>query len=509
MMSNNNSHHPASWEIVKLGDLAEHEKGKKPTKQASFQSILYSIPYINIRAFEEGIITSWTNGSDCRLCHESELLMVWDGSRSGLVGKGKDGALGSTLIRLNFPLIENQYAFYFFQLKYQEINSRTKGSGTPHVDPDLLWNYEFPVPPLNEQRRIVAKIEELFSELDKGVESLKTARAKLNVYRQTVLKHAFEGKLTAQWREENKDKLETPEQLLARIKQERAACYEQQLQKWKAAVKAWEEGSKSGKKPAEPKKPLELADVPDAWKGKLPQLPENWGWVRVGHCCDVVRGGSPRPAGDSRYYDGTIPFLKVADLTRTAGVYLDTHSFSIKEAGLHKTRLVEPPILMLSNSGATLGVPKVCRIGTTFNDGIAAFLGLDENDLLYHYYFWASKTLELRAINQGAAQPNLNTSLIEETFIPLCSKKEMQIVAREIERSLSTCDQLAADINAQIMKSVALRQSILKKAFSGQLVAQDPHDEPASALLDRIRAVREQAVKNNHAKKTKKKKMAA
>ena len=93
------------------------------------------------------------------------------------------------------------------------------------VRDQLLW-----LPPLREQHRIVTKIEELFSALDKGVESLKTAQAQLNVYRQAVLKHAFEGKLTAQWREENKDKLETPEQLLARIKQERAARYEQQLQ---------------------------------------------------------------------------------------------------------------------------------------------------------------------------------------------------------------------------------------------------------------------------------------
>ena len=293
--------------------------------------------------------------------------------------------------------------------------------------------------------------------------------------------------------------------MLARIKQDREARYEKQLQEWKAAVKEWEEGGKSGKRQARPKNPLEITEVPDALSDKLPPLPENWSWVRVGDLCEVVRGGSPRPAGNPRYYDGTIPFLKVADLTRTAGVYLDTHSFSIKEAGLRKTRLVEPPILMLSNSGATLGVPKVCRIKTTFNDGIAAFLGLDENDLLYHYYFWTSKTSELRAINQGAAQPNLNTSLIEETFIPLCSKKEMQIVAKDIGRSLSICDQLATDIDIQLANSEALHQSILKNAFSGQLVAQDPNDEPASVLLDRIEAEREQAAKNNHSKKTKKK----
>lgn len=211
-------------------------------------------------------------------------------------------------------------------------------------------------------------------------------------------------------------------------------------------------------------------------------------WVRVGDICDVVRGGSPRPAGDTRYYGGTIPFLKVADLTRTPGVYVDTYSFSIKQAGLRKTRLVDPPVLMLSNSGATLGVPKICRIRTTFNDGIAAFHGIEEDDLLYHYYFWASKTAELRSIRQGAAQPNLNTGLIRDVVIPLCSKSEMQIVARCIERSLSICDQMDATIDSQLAGLEALRQSILRKAFSGELVEHDPNDEPASALLERIKA---------------------
>ena len=104
------------------------------------------------------------------------------------------------------------------------------------------------MPPKNEQHRIVAKIEELFSELDKGIESLKTARAQLDIYRQAVLKHAFEGKLTAQWREENKDKLEKPEQLLARIKQERETRYERKLKESKAAVKEWEGEGEQGEK---------------------------------------------------------------------------------------------------------------------------------------------------------------------------------------------------------------------------------------------------------------------
>lgn len=481
---------PETWEVVRLGSFVESEKGKKPKKQVRERSSSYAMPYINIQAFEEGVIDSWTDGEGCRICHDSDFLMVWDGSRSGLVGKGMKGALGSTLVRINFPSIENQYAFYFLQSKYEQINSRTKGSGTPHVDPELLWNYEFPVPPRNEQRRIVAKIEELFSGLDKGVENLKLAREQLKVYRQAVLIHAFEGRLTARWREENNDKLEDREQLLARIRQEREARYQIQVEQWDIANKAWMEAGRSGKKPAKPRKSLDIDHSPNALSRKLPDLPEGWMWVRIGSLCEVVRGGSPRPAGDTRYYGGTIPFLKVADLTRTAGVYIETHSYSIKEAGLHKTRLVDPPVLMLSNSGATLGVPKICRIRTTFNDGIAAFLGLDANDLTYHYYFWVSKTSELRAINQGAAQPNLNTRLIQDVMIPLCSREEMQIVARDIGRALSICDQLNADIDAQLAKSQSLRQSILKRAFSGQLVEQDPNDEPASALLARIQAER-------------------
>ena len=359
---------------------------------------------------------------------------------------------------------------------------------------------------MEEQHRIVAKIEELFSELDKGVESLKAACAQLKIYRQAVLKHAFEGKLTAQWREENKDKLETTEQLRARIKQERTVRYELQLKNWETSVKKWEKVGKSGRKPSKPKKPSEMADVHQNVIAFLPGLPEGWCGVRIGDCCEVVRGGSPRPADDTRYYNGSIPFLKVADLTRTGGVYLDTHSFTIKEAGLHKTRLVEPPILMLSNSGATLGVPKVCRIKTTFNDGIAAFLDLDLDDLLYHYYFWASKTFQLRAINQGAAQPNLNTDLIKETVIPLCTHAEMQIVANHIGRLLSMCDQLVAGVESQLLKIDALRQLVLKKAFSGQLVAQNSHDEPASVILERIKAERELVYKSRKGgKKTRKK----
>ncbi|MBF0112962.1 MAG: restriction endonuclease subunit S, partial [Desulfamplus sp.] len=150
---------PNSWVVKRLGDYVESEKGKKPKSQSLVKTDTHIFPYIDIKAFEEGVFDSWTDGEGCRFCSESDLIMVWDGSRSGLVSKGVNGALGSTLTRINFPKILNDYAFYFLQSKYLELNTKAKGSGTPHVNPDLLWNYKFPLPPLNEQHRIVTKIE--------------------------------------------------------------------------------------------------------------------------------------------------------------------------------------------------------------------------------------------------------------------------------------------------------------------------------------------------------------
>ena len=191
------------WEVVKLGEFATHEKGKKPKNQKTKKDQVFEYPYVNIAAFEKGFIETYTDGEKCRFCFEDDFLMVWDGSRSGLVGKGINGALGSTIVRINFPGIKNDYAYHFLSSKYQDINTRAKGSGTPHVDPYLLWNYDFSIAPLPEQRAIVAKIEALFSDLDQGIADLKKAQDQLKVYRQAVLKKAFEGELTKEWRERN------------------------------------------------------------------------------------------------------------------------------------------------------------------------------------------------------------------------------------------------------------------------------------------------------------------
>ena len=206
------------------------------------------------------------------------------------------------------------------------------------------------VPPAAEQRRIVAKVEELFSELDKGIESLKAARAKLDVYRQAVLKHAFEGKLTAQWREENKDKLETPEQLLSRIQRKREARYEQQLKEWKDAAEEWEDTGRNGKRPPRPRKPKDSAFIGNA--GSFVALPAGWRWTSASEIADLVTDGTHQTP---TYARSGVPFISVKDI-RHGRINFDDCKFISRDEhqALIRRCHPEPGDLLITKSG-TIG----------------------------------------------------------------------------------------------------------------------------------------------------------
>jgi type I restriction enzyme S subunit len=187
--------------------------------------------------------------------------------------------------------------------------------------------------------------------------------------------------------------------------------------------------------------------------------------------CDVVRGGSPRPAGSPIYYNGSIPFLKVADITKNDFKYLKTYTTTIKEAGLSKTRYVAAHTLMLTNSGATLGVPKICAFATTFNDGIQAFLNIpDDISKEYLYYFFRSKTRWFRDwVARGQGQPNLNTDMVKQMEFPLLPLSEQQQIVSYLDNLQSKIDELKR-LQSETQKELdALMPSILDKAFKGEL----------------------------------------
>ena len=235
-------------------------------------------------------------------------------------------------------------------------------------------------------------------------------------------------------------------------------------------------------------------------------VPNGWEWCRIVSLADVVRGGSPRPAGSPIFYDGSIPFLKVADLTRESSIYVKSFSSTIKEAGLSKTRLVKAGTLLLTNSGATLGVPKICTFDTTFNDGVAAFLSLDERLKIYVYWFFCYMTDLYRNINQGTAQPNLNTDIIKMTLVPIPPYKEQIRIIEQLgnispiiafyEKAQDELDEL----NESIPKLI--KQSILQEAIRGKLVPQIAEEGTAKDLLKQIKEEKQKLVKEGKLKKS-------
>ena len=177
--------------LVELGSILHFEKGKKPISQSDSPADGF-LPYVDIEAFETGKIKQYTDGTKCTPCDDGDILIVCDGSRSGLVGRAVKGYVGSTLAKISADCLSDQYLFHFVQGKYALLNTKKKGTGTPHLNQELLKQQKLIVPSYSEQERIVSRIEELFSQLDAGVETLKKTKAQLAVYRQAVLKEAFE-----------------------------------------------------------------------------------------------------------------------------------------------------------------------------------------------------------------------------------------------------------------------------------------------------------------------------
>lgn len=182
--------------LVELGSILHFEKGKKPILQSDSPDDGF-LPYVDIEAFETGKIKQYTDGTKCTPCDDGDILIVCDGSRSGLVGRAVKGYVGSTLAKISADCLSNQYLFRFVQGKYALLNTKKKGTGTPHLNQELLKQQKLIVQSYSEQERIVARIEELFSQLDAGVETLKKTKAQLAVYRQAVLKEAFSSELSS------------------------------------------------------------------------------------------------------------------------------------------------------------------------------------------------------------------------------------------------------------------------------------------------------------------------
>jgi type I restriction enzyme, S subunit len=210
--------------------------------------------------------------------------------------------------------------------------------------------------------------------------------------------------------------------------------------------------------------------VPEGYKQtEVGVVPEDWEVRKISSIGDVVRGGSPRPAGDPRFFNGSyVPWLTVASLTNIPvhqlNVY-ETHG-GLTEEGAKRSRTLERGTIIIANSGATLGVAKILDIQCCANDGIAAVINQKCGDKQYICHFINTKTKELReVVATGNGQPNLNTTLIKELLVPFPPLLEQQTIAQ----ALSDVDALIASLDKLIAKQRQLKTAAMQQLLTGKM----------------------------------------
>ena len=411
-------------------------------------------------------------------------------------------AFGSTefhVLRAKDQVQPSWLAYFLSQSAFRRLarQNMTGSAGQLRVATTWLSDALIPVAPATEQTRIVAKLEELLSDLDAGVAELKAAQKKLAQYRQSLLKAAVEGALTAEWRTQHQP-TETGAQLLQRILQERRARWEaRQLAKFaeqgKTLPKDWQ------KKYPEPVQP-------DA--SGLPQLPQGWVWATIDQIAQVGTGVTPLRSKSAYFNEGTIPWVTSGALNSEA---VASATELVTELALKECRLELYPVgsllVAMYGEGKTRGKCSELRIPATINQAIAAIVlePAAQSCKAYLKAFLLDSYEKMRAQASGGVQPNLNLQIVKAIALPLPPCSEQAEITQLLDGQFDQISQQQIAVQVSLQQSTAQRQNILRAAFSGQLVPQDPHDEPASVLLERIRAERaaQGAVKKPRGRKAK------
>ena len=417
-----------------------------------------------------------------------------------LVPAHLDGAIGSTgfhVLRSRWLHPDFLVALVQTQSFIDAMSAVVQGALYPAVRPRDIAAYAFTFETPVQQTRIVAKLEELLSDLDAGVAELNAAQKKLAQYRQSLLKAAVEGALTAEWRTQHQP-TETGAQLLQRILQERRARWEaRQLAKFaeqgKTLPKDWQ------KKYPEPVQP-------DA--SGLPQLPQGWVWATIDQIAQVGTGVTPLRSKSAYFNEGTIPWVTSGALNSEA---VASATELVTELALKECRLELYPVgsllVAMYGEGKTRGKCSELRIPATINQAIAAIVlePAAQSCKAYLKAFLLDSYEKMRAQASGGVQPNLNLQIVKAIALPLPPCSEQAEITQLLDGQFDQISQQQIAVQVSLQQSTAQRQNILRAAFSGQLVAQDPHDEPASALLERIRAERaaQGAVKKPRGRKAK------
>ena len=471
---------PEGWKKTTLGAEFEWSSGGTPKSGVPAYYENGSIHWLNISDLNDGLI-SYAEKKITELgLQESSAKIVPQGSVLIAI-YGSIGKLGINTIPLatnqaicftkKIPeYILNKFLFYYLLSIRNQLISMGKGGTQQNISQTVLKSVPFLYPTSKEtQQAIVNKIESLFDEIDEGIGRLKTAAQQIQQYRQSLLKNAFNGELTKEWRSKHADALPSENELLAQIQTTREQHHAQQLADWQTAVSQWEQNGKEGKKPSKPKAPTQAVKFEENFAG----LPSGWGAIKINQVAEIFTGATPLKSNANYYENGSIPWVTSGSLNNE---FVDSADSFVTDLALKETNLKLLPkhtlLVAMYGEGKTRGKCSELLIEATTNQAIAGIVLNEKYPISRKFlkFYMFKNYADIRRQSSGGVQPNLNLSLVGNIIFPLpCLAEQTQIVAI-LESKLTACDQLAAELAKQLKQAELLKQAVLKAAFSGGLL---------------------------------------
>ncbi|MCU0782754.1 MAG: restriction endonuclease subunit S [Verrucomicrobia bacterium] len=415
---------PNRWAFARLQEVVAAKKGKKPAVLRDSPADGF-VPYLDIHAIEKKAVRQFAEVKSSRLAAKDDLFVVWDGARSGWIGGGITGAIGSTIMALTARQVESSYLRHFIASQFQTLNNNTRGTGIPHVDPEVFWNLEVPLAPLAEQRRIVAKLETLLGKVDASQQRLAKMPVLLKRFRQSVLAAACSGRLTADWREDSSNVQPASEVIAAA-------------------------------KPAD-------------------DLPSGWAWCALGDYVENLDGKRvPISSKLRETRKGAFPYYGASGVIDSIDGFTHEGEFVlIGEDGANLLSRSTPIAFLAKGRIWVNNHAHVLRCKHSFpNAYVAAYIN----------------SIDLAPYVSGTAQPKLNQANMNTIPVPVPPLPEQLEIVRRVEGLFALADQLEVRLAKARGQVEKLTPSLLARAFAGQLVPQDPTNEPAEDLLERIKS---------------------
>lgn len=478
---------PPGWVHAELGEIGYLLCGQSPPSESvNIEGI--GIPYISGPEHWDGStvkLDKWTTEPK-RMVPDGGIFITVKGAGVGIVFPGVSAAIGRDIYAF-FPekTVSQNFVTHALRFTTSEIVRQAKGD-IPGLSKDHILLHQILVPPVREQARIADTLEELFSDLDSGVEALKRAREKLKLYRASVLKAAVEGVLSAEWRQQHPH-TEPASELLKRILVERRHRWEEdQLAKFKA---------KDQQPPKNWKTKYKEPVSPDT--ATLSSLPEGWCWASLDQISSIVGGVTKGQKFSANAPAREISYLRVANVQRG---FLDLNEIKkiiALESDIELLRL-QPGDVLFNEGGDRdkLGRGWIWQeeLDECIHQNHVFRARLIGKEIQPKLVSWSGNSYGqqwfMREGKQSVNLASINLTILRSFPLPIAPPGEQEAIVEAVEDQLSVIDHLEAELDAKLKETQNLRQAILRQAFTGKLVPQDPNDEPASELLQRIAAER-------------------